>query len=83
VWREEQASGLRDHRIRTNVREVVLKDGTRIPPHGKIDTFVLVKQGDAWRIAAMNIHNQMPRGRERPGERVPLPTKQPPESNAR
>jgi uncharacterized protein (TIGR02246 family) len=63
----------------THWEEVVLDDGTRIPPHGEIDTFVLVKQGGAWRIAAMNIHNQMPPGRERPGERVPIPVKPPPE----
>jgi uncharacterized protein (TIGR02246 family) len=63
----------------THWDEVVLDDGTRIPPHGEIDTFVLVKRDGAWRIAAMNIHNQMPAGRERPGERVPVPAKQPPE----
>jgi uncharacterized protein (TIGR02246 family) len=64
----------------TQWNEVVLDDGTRIPPHGEIDTFVLVKRDGAWRIAAMNIHNQMPPGRERPGERVPVPVKQPPEN---
>jgi uncharacterized protein (TIGR02246 family) len=57
--------------------EVVLDDGTRIPPHGEIDTFVLVRRDGAWRVAAINIHNQMPPGRERPGERVPVPTKPP------
>ena len=62
----------------THWDEVTLDDGTRIPPHGEIDTFVLVKRRGAWRIAALNIHNQMPPGRERPGERVPVPTKQPP-----
>ena len=51
--------------------KVTLDDGTVIPAHGEIDTFVLVRQGDEWRIASLNIHNRMAPGTERPGERVP------------
>jgi uncharacterized protein (TIGR02246 family) len=47
--------------------EITLPDGTRIPPHGEIDTFVVVKQKDGWRIASQNIHNQMP-GEELPSQ---------------
>ena len=50
---------------------VKLPDGRVIPPHGEIDTFVLVKQQGAWRIASLNIHNQMAPGSERAGEQVP------------
>lgn len=53
--------------------EIVLPDGTRIPPHGEIDTFIVVKQKEGWRISAQNIHNQMP------GEE--LPTRLPWEGN--
>lgn len=56
---------------------LTLDDGTTIPPHGEIDTFVLVKGDQGWRIAALNIHNQMRPGSERPGERVPIPSKPP------
>jgi ketosteroid isomerase-like protein len=56
---------------------VTLEDGTTIPPHGEIDTFVMVKRGSTWRIAGLNIHNQMRPGTERRGERVPLPGKPP------
>ncbi len=44
--------------------EVVLEDGTRIPPHGEIDTFVVVKKGGRWRVAALNVHNQLAPGAE-------------------
>ncbi len=47
--------------------EITLPDGTRIPPHGEIDTFVVVKQKEGWRIASQNIHNQMP-GEELPAQ---------------
>jgi uncharacterized protein (TIGR02246 family) len=40
--------------------EIVLPGGTRIPPHGEIDTFIVVRQKKGWRISAQNIHNQMP-----------------------
>jgi uncharacterized protein (TIGR02246 family) len=55
----------------THWEAVTLDDGTVIPPHGEIDTFLLVKKADAWRVVLLNIHNQMAPGTERPGERVP------------
>lgn len=47
---------------------LTLPDGTPIPPHGEIVTFVVVKQKKTWLIASQNIHNQMP------GEELPSPT---------
>jgi hypothetical protein len=52
-----------------------LDDGTPIPAHGEIVTFVAVKQAEGWRTAAQNIHNQMP-GDELPGQ-LPWNAKQP------
>jgi uncharacterized protein (TIGR02246 family) len=40
--------------------EVVLEDGTRIAPHGEIDTFVVVKKQGRWLVAALNVHNEAP-----------------------
>jgi uncharacterized protein (TIGR02246 family) len=56
---------------------VTLPDGRVIPSHGEIDTFVLVKQNGAWRITALNIHNQMAPGSERAGEKIPVPPEKP------
>lgn len=53
--------------------EITLEDGTRIPPHGEIDTFVLVKQGEQWKIAHLDIANQMES--TRPGEHADIPHK--------
>jgi uncharacterized protein (TIGR02246 family) len=53
--------------------EIVLDDGGHIPPHGEIDTFVLVKQGDQWKIAQLDIANQMQS--TRPGEHTDIPHK--------
>jgi len=50
---------------------VVLDDGTRIPPFWEIDTYTLVKVDAGWRVAPLNIHNQIDPGSERPGEHVP------------
>jgi ketosteroid isomerase-like protein len=50
---------------------VVLDDGTRIPPFWEIDTYTLVKVDGGWRVALLNIHNQIDPGSERPGEHVP------------
>src|SRR5687768_4621219 len=36
-----------------------LSDGTRIPPHGQITTFVVVKQKGKWLIASQSVHNRM------------------------
>ena len=46
---------------------LTLDDGTAIPPHGEIVTFVVVRQKKNWLIASQNIHNQMP------GEELPSP----------
>jgi uncharacterized protein (TIGR02246 family) len=46
---------------------LTLDDGTNIPPHGEIVTFVVVRQKKNWLIASQNIHNQMP------GEELPSP----------
>lgn len=54
-------------------REIVLDDGGHIPPHGEIDSFVLVKQGDQWKIAQPDIANQMQS--TRPGEHTDIPHK--------
>ena len=50
---------------------VTLDDGTRIPPFWEIDTYTLVRTGDGWRVALLNIHNQINFGDEKPGEHVP------------
>ena len=46
---------------------LTLDDGTQIPPHGEIVTFVVVRQKKTWLIASQNIHNQMP------GQGLPSP----------
>ena len=47
---------------------LTLPDGTIIPPHGEIVTFVVVRQKKkTWLIASQNIHNQMP------GDELPQP----------
>jgi uncharacterized protein (TIGR02246 family) len=51
--------------------EITLDDGTRIRPHGEIDTFVLVKQGKQWKVAQLDIANQMES--TRPGEHTDIP----------
>lgn len=38
--------------------EIVLDNGQKIPPHGKVDTFIVVKRGEEWRIKMQTIHNQ-------------------------
>lgn len=52
---------------------ITLDDGTRIPPHGEIDTFVAVRSARTWRVAALNIHNQMPPFDIKPGEPLAVP----------
>jgi uncharacterized protein (TIGR02246 family) len=51
--------------------EITLDDGGRIPPHGEIDTFVVEKQGEQWKIAQLNIANQMESTRT--GEHTDIP----------
>jgi hypothetical protein len=57
----------------TNWGVVTLDDGTKIPPHGEIDTFVLVRNGSEWKVNTLNIHNQMPPELAKPGEKAPVP----------
>lgn len=52
---------------------ITLDDGTRIPPHGEIDTFVAVRNARVWRVGALNIHNQMPPFDIKPGEPLAVP----------
>jgi ketosteroid isomerase-like protein len=40
--------------------ELKLDDGTTIPPHGEVDTFLLIKTAEGWRIRMQTIHNQFP-----------------------
>jgi ketosteroid isomerase-like protein len=57
---------------RANHRDgITLDDGTHIPPFWEIDTYTLVKTTTGWRVALLNIHNQIDPGAERPGEHVP------------
>lgn len=46
---------------------IVLPNGYKVPPHGEIDTFVVVQRPEGWRVASENIHNQMP------GDELPDP----------
>lgn len=55
---------------------ITLDDGTKIPPHGEIDTFTVVRKGGKWKVAWLDIHNQMPPFDVKPGE--PLETDYPP-----
>ncbi|HLJ49808.1 MAG TPA: hypothetical protein VKU01_27530 [Bryobacteraceae bacterium] len=50
---------------------VTLDDGTHIPPFWEINTYTLVKTNAGWRVALMNIHNQINPGTEGAGQRVP------------
>jgi uncharacterized protein (TIGR02246 family) len=56
--------------------ELTLDDGTKIPPHGEVDTFTVVKKNGKWKVAWIDIHNQMPPFDVKPGE--PLETVFPP-----
>jgi len=51
--------------------EIKLDDGRRIPPHGEIDTFVVVRDGGAWKVSQLDIANQMESSR--PGEHSDIP----------
>jgi uncharacterized protein (TIGR02246 family) len=48
---------------------IILPDGTRVPPHGQLTTFVVVKGGEGWLIAAQSVHNMMPG--DGPGDESP------------
>jgi ketosteroid isomerase-like protein len=50
---------------------VLLDDGNRIPPFWEIDTYTLVKTEGGWRVALLNIHNQITPGTEGAGAHVP------------
>jgi uncharacterized protein (TIGR02246 family) len=55
---------------------IALDDGTKIPPHGEIDTFTVVRKNGTWKVAWIDIHNQMPPFDIKPGQ--PLETDYPP-----
>lgn len=55
---------------------ITLDDGTKIPPHGEVDTLTMVKRNGSWKVAWMDIHNQMPPFDVKPGQ--PLETDYPP-----
>jgi ketosteroid isomerase-like protein len=50
---------------------VTLDDGTHIPPFWEIDTYTLVRTAQGWRLALLNIHNQINPGTEGAGQHVP------------
>ena len=50
---------------------VTLDDGTRIPPFWEINTYTLVKSDAGWRVALLNIHNQINFEDEGAGQHVP------------
>ena len=61
-------------RIDTQWPEITLDDGTKIPPHGEVDTFVTVKRNGEWRISVQTIHNQfVTRMGDHPEFRGPVP----------
>jgi uncharacterized protein (TIGR02246 family) len=50
---------------------VTLDDGTHIPPFWEINTYTLVKTESGWRVALLNIHNQINFEEEGSGQHVP------------
>jgi hypothetical protein len=42
--------------------EIALDNGFKVPPHGEVDTFVVVKQNGDWKISVQTIHNRFPDG---------------------
>ena len=50
---------------------VTLDDGAHIPAFWEINTYTLVMTDGGWRIALLNIHNQINPGTEGAGQRVP------------
>jgi uncharacterized protein (TIGR02246 family) len=59
---------------KTQWPEITLDDGTKIPPHGEVDTFVTVKRNGEWRISVQTIHNQfVTRMGDHPEFRGPVP----------
>jgi hypothetical protein len=50
---------------------VTLEDGTHIPPFWEINTYTLMKTDAGWRVALLNIHNQITPGTEGVGQHVP------------
>ena len=59
---------------------ITLDDGTKIPPHGEVDTLTVVKTHGTWKVAWIDIHNQMPPFDVKPGQ--PLETDYPPPPGA-
>jgi uncharacterized protein (TIGR02246 family) len=42
--------------------EIKLDNGYKVPPHGEVDTFVVVKQQGEWKINVWTIHNRFADG---------------------
>lgn len=59
---------------------ITLDDGTKIPPHGEVDTLTVVKKDGNWKVAWIDIHNQVPPSDIKPGQ--PLETDYPPPPGA-
>ena len=55
---------------------ITLDDGTKIPPHGEVESLTVVKRNGQWKVALIEIHNQMPPFDTKPGQ--PLETDYPP-----
>lgn len=56
---------------------VTLDEGTHIPPFWEINTYTLIQTDAGWRVALLNIHNQINFGDEGPGQHVPNASSQP------
>lgn len=41
-----------------NWEEIVLNNGQKIPPHGEVATFVVVKREGEWKVKMQLVHNQ-------------------------
>ena len=50
---------------------VTLDDGTHIPAFWEINTYTLVRTDEGWRVALLNIHNQINPEDEGSGQHVP------------
>jgi len=50
---------------------ITLDDGTHIPPFWEINTYTLIKSDAGWRVALLNIHNQINLEDEGVGQHVP------------
>jgi len=47
---------------------ITLDDATKIPPHGEVDSFTVVRHHGKWKVSWLDIHNQMPPFDVKPGQ---------------